>query len=110
MASVFVKDGRLVLQLRIRGVQLREALHLRDTAANRKWAEGECVLIEREFVIGTFDYWQHFPQSRSAKAKAMFPRRDPPEELTVEIWIRRWLGQVEPRWGFGMTYDVRNDG
>ena len=37
----------------------------------------------------------------------MFPRRDPPEELTVEIWIRRWLGQVEPRWGFGMTYDVR---
>jgi integrase len=107
MASVFVKDGRLVLQLRIRGVQLREALHLRDTAANRKWAEGECVLIERELVIGTFDYWEHFPQSRSAKAKAMFPRRDPPEELTVEIWIRRWLGQVEPRWGFGMTYDVR---
>lgn len=50
MASVFIKDSRLVLQLRIRGVQLREALHLRDTAANRKWAEGECILIERELV------------------------------------------------------------
>ena len=81
MASVFVKDGRLVLQLRIRGVQLREALHLRDTAANRKWAEGECILIERELVTGTFDYWQHFPQSRSAKAKAMFPGRERPEVI-----------------------------
>ena len=106
MASVFVKDGRLVLQLRIRGVQLREALHLRDTAANRKWAEGECILIERELVTGTFDYWQHFPQSRSAKAKAMFPRRERPEELTVENWMRRWLVQVNPRWGSATAYDV----
>jgi integrase len=106
MASVFVKDGRLVLQLRIRGVQLREALHLRDTAANRKWAEGECILIERELVTGTFDYWQHFPRSRSAKAKAIFPRRDRPEELTVKSWIRRWLPQVKPRWGSAMSYDV----
>ena len=106
MASVFVKDGRLILQLRLRGVQLREALHLRDTAANRKWAEGECTLIERELVTGTFDYWQHFPQSRSAKAKAMFPRRDRPEDLTVDTWIRRWLAQVKPRWGSAMAYDV----
>ena len=107
MASVFVKDGRLILQLRIRGVQLREALHLRDTAANRKWAEGECTLIERELVTGTFDYWIHFPQSRSAKAKAMFPRRDRPEDLTTETWVRHWLAQVEPRWGSGMAYDVK---
>lgn len=107
MASVFVKDGRLVLQLRIRGVQLREALHLRDSASNRKWAEGECTLIERELVTGTFDYWSHFPQSRSAKAKAMFPRRDRPGDLTVEAWIRRWLVQVKPRWGSAMAYDVQ---
>jgi len=69
MVSVFVKDGRLILQLRVHGVQLREALHLRDTAANRKWAAGECTLIERELVTGTFDYWRHFPKSRSAKAR-----------------------------------------
>jgi integrase len=106
MASVFVKDGRLILQLRIRGVQFREALHLRDTAGNRKWAEGECALIERELVTGTFDYWNHFPQSRSAKAKAMFPRRDRPEDLTAEAWIRRWLFHIKPRWGSAMTYDV----
>jgi integrase len=106
MASVFGKDGRLVLQLRIRGVQLREALHLRDTAANRKWAEGECALIERERVMGTFDYWKHFPHSRSAKAKAIFPRRNRPEDLTAEAWIRRWLEQVKPRWGSAMAYDV----
>ena len=106
MASIFVKDGRLVLQLRIRGVQLREALHLRDTAANRKWAEGECVLIERELVTGTFDYWTHFPGSRSAKAKAMFPRHNRPEDLTVEAWIRRWLAQIKPRWGSATAYDV----
>ena len=98
MASVFVKDGRLVLQLRIRGLQLREALHLRDTAANRKWAEGECILIERELVTGTFDYWNHFPQSRSAKAKAMFPRLDRRKDLTVEAWVRRWFELVKPRW------------
>ena len=106
MASVFVKDRRLVLQMRIRGVQLREALHLRDTASNRKWAEGECTLIERELAIGGVDYWNHFPQSRSAKAKVMFPRRDRPEELTVETWIRRWLLQIKPRWGAAMAYDV----
>lgn len=107
MASVFVKDGRLVLQMRIRGAQLREALHLRDTAANRKWAEGECAIIERELVMGTFDYWSHFPQSRSAKASAMFPRRGQAEKLTLESWMRRWLEQVEPRWGSAMTYDVK---
>lgn len=106
MASVFVKDGRLVLQLRIRGVQLREALHLSDTSGNRKWAEGERAMIERELVMGTFDYWAHFPHSRSAKAKAMFPRRDRPEDLTVEAWIRRWLAHVKPRWGSAMAYDV----
>jgi len=106
MASVFVKNGRLVLQMCIRGVQLREALHLRDTAGNRKWAEGECISIERELVTGTFDYWKHFPNSRSAKAKAMFPRRDRPEDLTVEAWVRRWLEQVKPRWGSAMAYDV----
>jgi integrase len=106
MASVFVKDGRLVLQLRIRGVQLREALHLRDTGANRKWAEGECILIERELVTGSFDYWSHFPISRSAKAKGMFPRRDRPEDLTVEQWVRRWFEQIRPRWGSATTYDV----
>jgi integrase len=106
MASVFVKDGRLVLQIRIRGVQLREALHLRDTAANRRWAEGECVLIERELVTGAFDYWKHFPDSRSGKAKAMFPRRDRPEDLTVKSWICRWFEQVKPRWGSAMAYDV----
>ena len=72
MASVFVKDGRLVLQLRIPGVQLREALHLRDSSGNRKWAEGECTLIERELVTATFDYWKHFPKSRSAKLKRCF--------------------------------------
>jgi integrase len=106
MASVFVKDGRLVLQLRVRGVQLREALHLRDTAANRKWAAGECAIIERELAVGTFDYWQHFANSRSAKAKAIFPRRDPPQKLTVEDWVRRWLVHVKPRWGSAMAYDV----
>ena len=95
-----------MLQLRIRGVQLREALHLRDTAANRKWAEGECILIERELVTGSFDYWTHFPNSRSTKAKAMFPRRDRPEDLTVEQWVRRWFEQVKPRWGSATTYDI----
>jgi integrase len=108
LASVFGKDGRLVLQLRIRGGQLREALHLRDTAANRKWAEGECILIERELVTGTFDYWQHFPRSRSAKAKTMFPRRERADDVSVENWIIRWLAQVKPRWGSAMAYDVEN--
>jgi hypothetical protein len=72
MASVFVKDGRLILQLRVRGVQLREALHLRDTRANRRWAEGECAIIERELATGTFEYLEHFPGSRSIKAKKCF--------------------------------------
>jgi hypothetical protein len=65
--------------MRVRGMQLREALHLRDTSANRKWAEGECALVERELVAGTFDYWKHFPNSRSVKARAMFPRREVPD-------------------------------
>lgn len=107
MASVFVKDGWLILQFSVRGVQFREALHLRDTSPNRKWAEGERALIERERVTGAFDYWNHFPHSRSAKAKAMFPRREKAEELSLETWIRRWLAQVEPRWGSGMAYDVK---
>ena len=106
MASVFVKDGRLVLQMRIRGTQLREALHLRDTVCNRKWAEGECALIERELVSNTFDYWKHFPNSRSSKAKVVFPRRYPSESLTLEKWMARWFEGVKPRWGSAMAYDV----
>jgi integrase len=36
----------------------------------------------------------------------MFPRRDRPENLTVEQWVRRWYEQIKPRWGSAMAYDV----
>jgi hypothetical protein len=103
MASVFVKNGRLILQLRIRGVQLREALHLRDTAATGNGKANVCWSHESSseglLIIG------NFPNSRSAKAKAMFPR-DRPEDLTVEAKVLRWFEQVKPRWGSAMAYDV----
>jgi hypothetical protein len=67
-----------------------------------------CAIIERELVVGTFDYWEHFPRSRSAKAEAMFPRRGRVDNVTVECWMRRWLDQVKPRWGAAMVYDVES--
>lgn len=66
MASIHVRNGKLQLDFRYKGVRCREQTKLDDTAANRKRAKQILDRIEAEITLGSFSYSSYFPNSKRA--------------------------------------------
>jgi integrase len=74
MDSFYVKDGRLYIDFRWRGVRCQEATRLVDTADNRAKVRRDVRQIDGELAAGTFEYLRWFPRGRKA---ALFARGKP---------------------------------
>ena len=78
-----------------RGVRCRERLKLAPTPANVKFAANLRAQIQAEIARGTFDYANHFPDSK----RAVVLSRVPGAAITIAQALRQWLrgmqGQLE---------------
>lgn len=83
-----------------RGARCKEFIRLAPNEANFRFARNLKARIEHEIAIGTFDYAQHFPQSRRAKRFA----KNPAQLVIVGELLTEWLAsakaELEPE-----TYD-----
>ncbi|WP_152032906.1 Arm DNA-binding domain-containing protein [Mariprofundus sp. EBB-1] len=61
-----IRGKSIQIDFTYRGKRCRETLKLEPTKANIKHAEGMHSTIMHEIAIGTFDYRNHFPESKSA--------------------------------------------
>jgi integrase len=102
MASFYVKDRRLYIDFRWRGVRCQEATRLADTTDNRAKVRRDVRQIDGELAAGTFDYHRWFPGGRKAELFA------PPESTAPPLYaayVRRWLADKTARLGAGTAYD-----
>jgi integrase len=104
MASFYVKDGRLYIDFRWRGVRCQEATRLVDTSDNRAKVRRDVRQIDGDLAAGTFEYLRWFPYGRKA---ALFA---PPESSAPPLYsayVRRWPTDKTARLGAGTAYDWR---
>ena len=104
MASFYVKDGRLYIDFRWRGVRCQEATRLVDTADNRAKVRRDVRRIDGELAAGTFEYLRWFPRGRKAALFATPESAGPP---LYSAYVRRWLTDKTARLGAGTAYDWR---
>ncbi len=55
MASINIRNGRLVIDFRFKGIRCREQTLLEDTARNRGTLQKLINKIEAEITLGTFN-------------------------------------------------------
>jgi len=67
MASINVRNGKLVIDFRFKGIRCREQTLLDDAAKNRSSVQKLVNKIEAEITLGTFNYATYFPNSPQAK-------------------------------------------
>lgn len=63
MASINIRNGKLVINLRFKGIRCREQTLLEDTAKNRATLQKLINKIEAEITLGSFNYAAYFPNS-----------------------------------------------
>jgi integrase len=67
MASINVRNGKLVIDFRFQNVRCREQTLMEDNAKNRSALQKVMSKIEAEITLGTFEYSNYFPQSPQAE-------------------------------------------
>ena len=102
MASFYVKDGRLYIDFRWRGIRCQEATRLVDTADNRAKVRRDVRQLDGELAAGTFEYLRWFPRGRKAALFAPLESTGPPP---YSAYVRRWLADKTARLGAGTAYD-----
>lgn len=79
------------IDFRFQGQRCRERVKVDPASSSSvKYAAGLKARIEHEIAIGTFDYAQHFPDSRRARRFA----RNPADIVTVGDLLTEWLKTV----------------
>jgi len=63
MASINVRNGKLVIDFRYRNMRCREQTLMDDTLSNRRTIQKVMCKIEAEITLGTFNYANYFPKS-----------------------------------------------
>jgi len=67
MATIRVRNGRLMVDFVYMGSRCRELTRLEDTPANRRTLKLAMKKIEAEITLGTFEYSKFFPKSKKAE-------------------------------------------
>ncbi len=63
MASINIRNGKLVIDFRFKSIRCREQTLLEDTAKNRATLQKLINKIEAEITLGSFNYAAYFPNS-----------------------------------------------
>jgi len=63
MASINVRNGKLVIDFRYQNMRCREQTLMDDTLSNRRTIQKVLCKIEAEITLGTFNYANYFPKS-----------------------------------------------
>jgi integrase len=96
------------IQFQYRGMRRRETIKIAPTPANLKYAAGLRAMILTEIAKGTFDYLQHFPDSRHALALSPKPANGMTVGLLLDEWITTITATVEPETLADYAEYVRN--
>lgn len=102
MGVLNVRNGKLVLQFRYKGLRCREQTQLADNKANRSRLERLLKKIDAEIVLETFDYAKYFPNSNAAQRFTELKRReltakryfDTPDSPKFEEFAKTWFGKA----------------
>jgi|GEM_PF-3255312 len=79
------------IDLKYRGQRCRESLRLDPSViSNCRFVENLKKRIEYEIITGTFDYANHFPDSRRARKFAL----NPSQVVTVGELLTEWLKHI----------------
>jgi integrase len=84
-------ESSITVDFYYRGVRCRERIKLAPTPANLKFAARLKMRIEDEIARGIFDYAEHFPTSKRARALSKIPGA----AITIATALRQWLGGME---------------
>ena len=75
MGTINLHRGKLRLDFYFRGRRCRESTGLADTPANRRRLRRLLQRIDAAILLGTFNYGEHFPNSRQARRMQMLDAR-----------------------------------
>jgi len=84
-------ETSLRISFQYRGVQCREAIKLPPNKANQKYAARLKAEIDRKIELGTFNYSDYFPNSRTKTAK-LFGNSS--VNITVKKAVARYLASI----------------
>ncbi len=101
MASLRVRNGKLMIDFRYRGVRCREQTSLTNNERNRRRVTKIIRQIDAEMELGTFDYAKYFPNSSRVQQFLEHDRRL--SELNsrtpkFDQFAQSWLEENEVRW------------
>jgi integrase len=85
-----ISASSIEISFEYRGVRCRERLKLVANVANLKFATNLKARVEHDIAIGSFDYSQHFPRSKKARALS----KNPAQIVTVGELLTEWLSDV----------------
>jgi integrase len=114
MGSINVKNGKLFLDFRYRGVRCREYTKLDASKVNHTRAERLLKTIEAEIILDRFDYGKYFPKSKlrhkfdqvDDKKRQSIAYFDAPDSPKFEEFAQTWLTEKKIEWSKGHILDV----
>jgi integrase len=101
MSSLRVRNGKLMIDFRYRGVRCREQTNLANNERNRRRVAKIIRQIDAEIELGTFDYDRYFPHSSKV---ARFKEHDrrlvelSSRTPTFRPFAESWLDENQIRW------------
>ena len=101
MSSLRIRNGKLMIDFRYRGVRCREQTSLANNERNRRRVTKIIRQIDAELELGTFDYAKYFPNSGRVQQFLEHDRRL--SELNsrtpkFDRFATSWLDENEVRW------------
>lgn len=110
MGSINVKNNRLFLDFRYKGVRCREYTKLSESPANRKRLKLIMERIEAEITLGTFNYGNYFPDSKRIVQFQDHDKRI--QQRTSKIptfkdFAEQWFDEMSPEWRASYQKNIR---
>ena len=102
MASINVRNGKLVIDFRYRNQRCREQTLMEDTPNNRRAIQKVLCKIEAEITLGSFNYASYFP-----KSPIVNKLQDLPDQKSItsgntmplfKQFAQEWYDEIEVGW------------
>ena len=111
MGAVNVRDGKLYLDFRFKGVRCREQTSHIDSPQNRKRLEKLIGMIEAEIKLGKFDYARYFPDSPKVEKFENLIRQEKfkriGNRMLFGVFAEIWFAEKKVEWRQSQIENVR---
>ncbi|PPK72524.1 integrase [Methylobacter tundripaludum] len=102
MASINVRNGKLVIDFRYRNQRCREQTLMEDTPKNRRAIQKVLCKIEAEITLGTFNYASYFPKSPIVNKLQELPEKKSIGSANTmpkfKQFAQEWYDEMEVGW------------